>query len=72
MSKIVQDVLKYDLSMLTDKQLFRKHVMEFGLYSVRETLMAQTEREGVQSCNSERLRLCTRGFMWQCSTLRQE
>lgn len=46
MSKIVQDVLKYDLSMLTDKQLFRKHVMEFGLYSVRETLMAQTEREG--------------------------
>lgn len=63
MSKIVQDVLKYDLSMLTDKQLFRKHVMEFGLYSVRETPMAQTEREGVQSCNSECLRLCIQGFM---------
>lgn len=63
MSKIVQDVLKYDLSMLTDKQLFRKHVMEFGLYSVREILMAQTEREGVQSRNTERLRLCIQGFM---------
>lgn len=64
MSNIIQDVSKYDLSTLTDKQLFRKHVMEFGLYSMRETLMAQTERDRVQSCNSGCLRLCIRDFMW--------
>lgn len=68
MSKIVQDVLKYDLSMLTDKQLFRKHVMEFGLYSVRETPMAQTEREGVQSRNTERLS-CAYGALCDSTAL---
>lgn len=72
MSKIIQDVSKYDFSMLTDKQLFRKHVMELGLYSMRETLTAQTEREGAQSRNSERLTLRIQGFVWQHSTLRQE
>lgn len=65
MSKIIQAVSKYDLSTLTDKQLFR-------LYSMRKTLMAQAEGEGIQSCNSGRLRLCIRGFVWQRSTLRQE
>lgn len=72
MSKIIQDVSKYDLSTLADKQLFRKHEMEFGLYSVRKTLMAQAEGEGVQSHNSACLRLCIQGFVWQRSTLRQE